>query len=48
MEDYSRAAAWVVALLKAHGVDPLWRKGSDKALSLECQQRLWITPRARR
>jgi hypothetical protein len=40
MEDYSRAAAWVVALLKAHGVDPRWRKGSYKDLSLECQQRL--------
>ncbi|MEO8521838.1 MAG: site-specific integrase, partial [Acidobacteriota bacterium] len=32
--------AWVVALLKAHGVDPRWRKGSYKDLSVECQQRL--------
>jgi integrase len=32
--------AWVVAVLKAHGVDPRWRKGSYKDLSAECQQRL--------
>ena len=25
--------AWVVAVLKAHGVDPRWRKGSYKDLS---------------
>jgi integrase len=31
--------AWVVAVLKAHGVDPQWRKGSYKDLSAECQQR---------
>jgi site-specific recombinase XerD len=31
--------AWVVAVLKAHGVDPRWRKGSYKDLSAECQQR---------
>ena len=31
---------WVVAVLKAHGVDPRWRKGSYKDLSAECQQRL--------
>jgi hypothetical protein len=27
-----------VAVLKAHGVDPRWRKGSYKDLSTECQQ----------
>lgn len=32
--------AWVVAVLKAHGVDPRWRKGSYKDLCTECQQRL--------
>ncbi len=32
--------AWVVAVLKAHGVDPRWRKDSYKDLSAECQQRL--------
>jgi hypothetical protein len=26
-------------VLKAHGVDPRWRKGSYKDLSTECQQR---------
>ena len=31
--------AWVVAVLKAHGVDPRWRRGSYKDLSAECQQR---------
>jgi integrase len=31
--------AWVVAVLKAHAVDPRWRKGSYKDLSAECQQR---------
>ena len=31
--------AWVVAVLKAHGIDPRWRKGSYKDLSAECQQR---------
>jgi hypothetical protein len=31
--------AWVVAVLKAHGVDPRWRKGAYKDLSVECQQR---------
>ena len=31
--------AWVVAVLKAHGVDPHWRKGAYKDLSTECQQR---------
>ena len=31
--------AWVVAVLKAHGVDPRWRKGAYKDLSAECQQR---------
>jgi integrase len=31
--------AWVVAVLKAHGVDPRWRKGSYKDLSTDCQQR---------
>jgi hypothetical protein len=29
----------VVAVLKAHGIDPRWRKGSYKDLSTECQQR---------
>ena len=32
--------AWTVAVLKAHGIDPQWRKGSYKDLSAECQQRL--------
>jgi integrase len=31
--------AWVVAVLKAHGVDPHWRKGAYKDLSTECQHR---------
>lgn len=31
---------WVVAVLKAHSVDPHWRKGSYQDLSTECQQRL--------
>jgi integrase len=31
--------AWVVAVLKAHGVAPSWRKGSYKDLSADCQQR---------
>jgi integrase len=31
--------AWVVAVLKAHGVAPHWRKGSYKDLSAECQER---------
>ena len=31
--------AWVVAVLKAHGVDPRWRKGAYKDLSADCQQR---------
>ena len=31
--------AWQVAVLKAHGVDPQWRKGSYKDLTSECQQR---------
>ena len=31
--------AWVVAVLKAHGVNPRWREGSYKDLSTECQQR---------
>jgi integrase-like protein len=41
----------VVAVLKAHGVDPRWRKGSYNDLSAECQQRLrdinlhWHDPR---
>ncbi|MFN8058758.1 MAG: tyrosine-type recombinase/integrase [Vicinamibacterales bacterium] len=30
---------WVVAVLKAHGVQPRWGKGSYKDLSAECQQR---------
>lgn len=30
---------WVVAVLKAHGVGPRWRKGAYKDLSTECQQR---------
>ncbi len=29
--------AWVVAVLKAHGVDPRWRNGAYKDLSTECQ-----------
>jgi integrase len=32
--------AWLVALLKAHGFDPHWRKGAYKDLTNECQQRL--------
>lgn len=32
--------AWLVAILKAHGVDPHWRKGAYKDLTTECQQRL--------
>ena len=31
--------AWLVAVLKAHGVDPHWRKGAYKDLTAECQQR---------
>jgi hypothetical protein len=31
--------AWVVAVLKAHGVDPHLRKGAYKDLSADCQQR---------
>ena len=31
--------AWVVAVLKAHGIDPRWRKGVYKDLSADCQQR---------
>jgi hypothetical protein len=31
--------AWQVAVLKAHSVDPHWRKGSYKDLTAECQQR---------
>ena len=31
--------AWVVAVLKAHGSDPRWRKGAYKDLSTDCQQR---------
>jgi integrase len=31
--------AWLVVLLKAHGIDPRWRKGSYKDLTPECQQR---------
>ena len=31
--------AWLVAVLKAHGVDPKWRKGSYKDLTADCQQR---------
>jgi integrase len=30
--------AWLVAVLKAHGIDPKWRKGSYKDLTVECQQ----------
>ena len=44
--------AWQVAVLKAHGVDPQWRrKGSYKDLTPECQQRFrainlhWHDPR---
>jgi integrase len=32
--------AWQIAVLKAHGVDPQWRKGSYKDLSADCQQRV--------
>jgi integrase len=32
--------AWLVAVLKAHGFDPHWRKGAYKDLTNECQQRL--------
>ena len=31
--------AWLVAVLKAHGIDPHWRKGAYKDLTSECQQR---------
>jgi integrase len=31
--------AWAVAVLKAHGIDPRWRKGAYKDLSTDCQQR---------
>ena len=31
--------AWVVAVLKANGVDPRWRRGAYKDLSAACQQR---------
>lgn len=31
--------AWLVAVLKAHGVNPKWRKGSYKDLTADCQQR---------
>jgi hypothetical protein len=31
--------AWVVAVLKAHGVDLHWRKGAYKDLTAECQER---------
>ncbi len=31
--------AWQLAVLKAHGVDSEWRKGSYKDLTPECQQR---------
>jgi integrase len=31
--------AWLVVVLKAHGIDPRWRKGSYKDLTPECQQR---------
>ncbi len=31
--------AWLVAVLKAHGVAPQWRKGSYKDPTAECQQR---------
>jgi integrase len=31
--------AWLVAVLKAHGIDPHWRKGDYKDLTSECQQR---------
>ena len=31
--------AWVVAVLKAHGVDRHWRKGAYKDLTTDCQQR---------
>jgi integrase len=31
--------AWLVAVLKAHDVDPRWRKGSYRDLTAECQQR---------
>lgn len=29
----------MVAVLKAHGVDPRWREGAYKDLSADCQQR---------
>ena len=35
--------AWVVAVLKSHGVNPRWRKGDYKDLSTECQQRFRST-----
>jgi integrase len=31
--------AWVVAVLKAHGMDPHWRKGAYKDLTADCQRR---------
>ena len=31
--------AWLVAVLKAHGVDPKWRKVTYKDLTADCQQR---------
>jgi integrase len=31
--------AWLVAVLKAHRVDPHWRKGAYKDLTSECQER---------
>jgi integrase-like protein len=31
--------AWVIAVLKAHGVDPRWRKSAYNDLSADCQQR---------
>ena len=32
--------AWVVAVLKAHGVQPHWQKGSYKDLNVQCRLRL--------
>ena len=31
--------AWLVAVLKAHGIDPHWRESAYKDLTSECQQR---------
>ena len=31
--------AWVVAVLKAHGIDPRWRRAPTRDLSTDCQQR---------